>query len=70
MEPDTEKIKKHLDNSLMLVTTLSPHIGYENSAIIAKKAFTERITLREAALTSGLVTEDQFDKWVDPAKMI
>jgi fumarate hydratase, class II len=70
MEPDPEKIKMHLDNSLMLVTTLSPHIGYENSAIIAKKAFSQRITLREAALASGLVTEDQFDRWVDPAKMI
>jgi fumarate hydratase, class II len=70
MEPDTEKIKTHLDNSLMLVTTLSPHIGYEKSAFIAKKAFSENITLREAALGSGLVTEDQFDEWVNPSKMI
>lgn len=70
MEPDREKIRAHLENSLMLVTSLSPHIGYDNSAMIAKKAFSENITLREAAIKTGLVTGDQFDKWVDPGKMV
>ena len=59
-----------LQNSLMLVTALNPHIGYENAAKIAKKAHTEGITLKEAAVTLGLVTETDFDKWVDPLKMI
>jgi len=54
----------------MLVTALNPHIGYENSAKIAKKAHTEGTTLKEAALESGLLTEEQFDEWVDPKKMI
>jgi fumarate hydratase class II len=53
----------------MLVTALTPHIGYDNSATIAKKAFSENITLRQAALDLGLVTGDQFDKWVIPEKM-
>ena len=63
-------IQWHLQNSLMLVTALNPHIGYENAAKIAKKAHTEGITLKEAAVTLGLVTETDFDKWVDPLKMI
>ena len=54
----------------MLVTALNPHIGYENAATIAKKAHTEGTTLKEAALASGLLTEEQFDEWVDPKKMI
>ena len=64
------KIKKFLDNSLMLVTALAPHIGYDNSAKIAKKAFNDNITLREAALKLKLVTGKEFDKIVDPKKMI
>ena len=66
MEPNYDTIKTHLDNSLMLVTSLTPHIGYDNSTTIAKKAFMENITLREAALRLGLVTGEQFDKWVLP----
>jgi fumarate hydratase, class II len=70
IEPNHEMIKKHLANSLMLVTSLNPHIGYENSAKIAKKAHKEGKTLKEAALELGLVTSEQFDLWVDPSKMI
>jgi fumarate hydratase class II len=65
-----EVINTHLRNSLMLVTALNPHIGYENSAKIAKKAHKENKTLKEAAAELGLVTPQQFDEWVDPAKMI
>ncbi len=67
---NTEVIKKHLQNSLMLVTALNPHIGYENAAKIAKKAHKENKTLKEAAIELGLVTAEQFDQWVDPAKMV
>lgn len=70
IKPNFDFIKKHLDNSLMLVTALNPHIGYENAAKIAKKAQKENITLREAALELGLVSAEQFDQWVDPGKMI
>ncbi|HEY3371824.1 MAG TPA: class II fumarate hydratase [Prolixibacteraceae bacterium] len=70
IEPNEEVIKKHLDNSLMLVTALNAHIGYENAARIAKKALHENKTLREAATELGLVTNEQFTQWVDPAKMI
>ncbi len=70
IEPELKVIKKHLDNSLMLVTALNTHIGYENAAKIAKKAYKENKTLREAALELGLVTGKEFDKWVDPAKMV
>jgi fumarate hydratase class II len=54
----------------MLVTALNPYIGYENAAMIAKKALHEHKTLRETAIELGLVTDEQFDEWVDPAKMI
>ena len=70
IEPNLPNIKKNLQNSLMLVTSLNPKIGYDNSAKIAKKAHEENKTLREAALESGLVTPEQFDEWVDPGKMI
>jgi fumarate hydratase class II len=70
IKPNYDTIKKHLQNSLMLVTALNPHIGYENSAKIAKKAHKENKTLKQAALELGLVTEEQFDLWVDPRKMI
>lgn len=63
-------VKAHLENSLMLVTALNTHIGYENAAKIAKKAHHEGTTLREAALALGLLTNEQFDEWVDPLKMI
>jgi fumarate hydratase class II len=69
IEPDYDAIKTHLDNSLMLITALTPHIGYENCARIAKKAFDSNITLREAALDLGLVTGEQFDMWVSPSEM-
>lgn len=69
IEPNREVIKKHVENSLMLVTALNPHIGYENSAKIAKKAHKEGKTLKEAAIELGLVTSQQFDEWVDPSKM-
>jgi fumarate hydratase, class II len=70
LQPNHEVIREHLRNSLMLVTALNPHIGYENAAKIAKKAHKENKTLKQAAIELSLVTEEQFDKWVDPAKMI
>ncbi|MFP4060807.1 MAG: class II fumarate hydratase [Bacteroidota bacterium] len=69
IEPNEKIIKDHLQNSLMLVTALNPRIGYENAAAIAKKAHKEGLTLRDAALQSGLVNGEDFDKWVDPGKM-
>lgn len=62
-------IQKHLENSLMLVTALNPHIGYENAAKIAKKAHKENKTLREASIELGLLTNEQFDAWVKPGDM-
>jgi len=70
IEPNHENIRKHLNNSLMLVTALNPHIGYENAAKIAKKAHKENKTLKEAAVELGLLTPEQFDEWVDPSKMV
>lgn len=70
IEPNKKAIKNHLENSLMLVTALNPHIGYENAAKIAKKAHKEDKTLREAAIELGLVTNEQFDEWVRPEKMV
>lgn len=70
IEPNREKIAEHLENSLMLVTALNPHIGYENAAKIAKHAHEHNLTLKQAALQLGLVTEAQFDTWVDPRKML
>ena len=70
IEPNRKTIKNHLENSLMLVTALNTHIGYENAAKIAKKAHKEDKTLREAALESGLVTNEQFDEWVRPENMV
>jgi aspartate ammonia-lyase len=60
-------LKQHLENSLMLVTSLNTHIGYYKSAEIANKAHKEGTTLKEAALTLGYVTAEDFDKWVDPS---
>lgn len=70
IQPNLPVIKRHLDNSLMLVTALNPHIGYENAAKIAKKAHKEGKTLKEAAVELGLLTADQFDQWVRPEQMI
>ncbi|ASB48907.1 class II fumarate hydratase [Alkalitalea saponilacus] len=70
IKPNHERIKMHLDNSLMLVTALNPHIGYYKAAEIAKKAHNENTTLKEAALALGYLAEEEFDKWVDPSKMI
>ncbi len=70
IEPNYEGIKKHVENSLMLVTALNPHIGYENAAKIAKKAHKENKSLREAALELNLLTNEQFDQWVRPEDMI
>ncbi len=69
IEPNHQVIKRHLENSLMLVTALNTHIGYENAAKIAKKAHKEGITLREAALSLNLLTNEQFDEWVVPENM-
>ncbi len=68
--PNYDGIKKHLENSLMLVTALNPHIGYENAAKIAKTALKENQSLREAAIGLGFLTNEQFDEWVKPEDMI
>ena len=70
IEPNIEVLDNHVKNSLMLVTALNPYIGYENAAKIAKTAHNEGTTLKEAALKTGLLTEEQFDEYVDPSKMI
>lgn len=70
IEANIPVIEKHVENSLMLVTALNTHIGYENAAKIAKKAHKEGKTLREAAIELGLVTNEQFDQWVIPKKMV
>lgn len=70
IEPNLAVIQQHLENSLMLVTALNTHIGYENAARIAKKAHKENKTLREAAVELGLLTSEQFDQWVRPEKMV
>ena len=67
--PDEKRIRAHLDGSLMLVTALNPHIGYEKSAQISLKAYREDLTLRDAALELGFVTGEQFDEWVRPEEM-
>lgn len=68
--PNHANIKRLVDQSLMLVTALNPHIGYENAAKIAKKAHKEGTTLKEAALASRLLTEEQFNEWVRPENMV
>jgi fumarate hydratase class II len=70
IEANRERIAKIRDESLMLVTALNPHIGYDNAAKIAKKAHKEHTTLKEAALALGLLTAEQFDAWVRPEDMI
>jgi fumarate hydratase, class II len=70
IEANRERIQHNVENSLMLVTALNPHIGYDNAAKIAKLAHEKGTTLREAALELGLVTAEQFDEWVRPENMV
>ncbi|HNW72448.1 MAG TPA: class II fumarate hydratase [Bacteroidales bacterium] len=70
IEPNPDAINKNLENTLMLVTALNPIIGYDNSAKIAKKAHREHKTLREAAMETGLISEEDFNRAVDPKKMV
>ena len=69
IEPNDKRIHEHLDNSLMLVTALNPHIGYEKAAQISLKAYREELSLRDAALKLGYLTASQFDEWVRPEDM-
>ncbi len=69
IEPNHPRVKEHLENSLMLVTALNPHIGYYKAAEIAKKAHAEGTTLRQAAVGLGYLTSEEFDEWVVPSKM-
>ena len=69
IEPDRAHIEKHLNGSLMLVTALNPHIGYDNAAKVAKKAYQDNITLKEAAAALNLLTPEEFDEKVRPEKM-
>jgi fumarate hydratase class II len=69
IEPNIPVIEKHLENSLMLVTGLNTHIGYSKAAGIAKKAYKENITLKEAGVSLGHLTAEEFEKWTDPKKM-
>lgn len=70
IKPNREKIQENLDKSLMLVTALNPYLGYENAAKIAKKAYAENKTLKEACLDLGLLTKEEFDQILDPKKMV
>ena len=69
IEPNQNQIEKHLNGSLMLVTALNPHIGYDNAAKVAKKAYQENMTLKESAVALGLLTAEEFDENVRPEKM-
>jgi len=70
IKANKKKIKEHLDNSLMLVTALAPHIGYDNAARIAKLALKNNTTLKHEALKTGLIKEKDYERIVDPRKMI
>ena len=70
IEPNQKRIREHLENSLMLVTALNPHIGYEKAAQISLAAYREDLTLREAALKLGFLSAEQFDAWVRPEDMV
>ncbi len=70
IEPNRDRIAELVSNSLMLVTALNPHIGYDKSAQIAKKAHKEGTSLREAAVASGFVSAEDFDRWVRPEQMV
>ena len=69
LEPDEEKIEQFLNDSLMLVTALNPHIGYENAAKIAKNAHEKGTTLRESAVETGILSGEEFDRLVKPEEM-
>ena len=69
IQPNEKRIRDHVENSLMLVTALNPHIGYEKAAQISLKAYREELTLRDAALKLGFLTAKQFDEWVRPEDM-
>eukprot|EP01111_Echinosteliopsis_oligospora_P003957 TRINITY_DN1622_c0_g1_i3.p1 TRINITY_DN1622_c0_g1~~TRINITY_DN1622_c0_g1_i3.p1 ORF type:complete len:276 (+),score=83.40 TRINITY_DN1622_c0_g1_i3:142-969(+) len=70
IEADEERIAKIMNESLMLVTSLNPHIGYDNAAKAAKKAHKEKTTLKQACLSLNLLTSEQFDQWVRPEQML
>ncbi|MGT0244023.1 hypothetical protein ACVNP1_07970 [Staphylococcus aureus] len=70
IEPIEENIDNYLNQSLMLVTALNPHIGYEKAAQIAKKAHKEGLTLKESGIQTGYVTEEQFEAWIKPEDMV
>jgi fumarate hydratase class II len=70
IQANEKRIKQLLNESLMLVTALNPHIGYDNAAAIAKKAHKEGTTLKDAAIASGHLTAEQFDQWIRPETMI
>jgi fumarate hydratase, class II len=70
IKPNETRIAQLMEQSLMLVTALNPHIGYDNAAKIAKKAHAENITLKQASIKLALLTEEQFDEWVNPSKMV
>ncbi len=70
IQPNLDKIKYYVDNTLMLVTALNPHIGYDNAAKIAKHAHKNNLTLKQAALELGLLTEEEFDRYVRPENML
>jgi fumarate hydratase class II len=70
IEADTARIAELLQRSLMLVTALNPHIGYDKAAQIAERAHREGTTLREAAVATGWVSAEQFDAWVQPQAMV
>jgi len=70
IRPNREKLEEYLTNSLMLVTSLNPYIGYDKAAIVAKTALKEGITLKEAAVKLGFLTPEQFDEYVKPQEML
>ena len=70
IEANEVRIEQLMEQSLMLVTALNPHIGYDNAAKIAKKAYAENLTLKQAALSLNLLSEEQFDQWVNPENMV
>jgi fumarate hydratase class II len=70
LQANEARLDELLQRSLMLVTALTPHIGYERAAQIAKRAHTENTTLREAAIATGHVTPEEFDRWVIPEKLV
>ena len=70
VKPNIARIQENLERSLMLATALNPHIGYDKGAQVVKKARAEDITLKEAAVTLGFVTEKEFDQWVQAKDMI